>query len=107
MLIPGKDALAILRSASAKHIRCILGVLAVVTSSLGSLGAQAQTTIFQENFSNGLGGFTAGGSVATTAGNALIRGSLSGVDGAITSAQYSTAGFSNLSLSFDRTTSAL
>jgi YVTN family beta-propeller protein len=100
-------AVATVGFVSPKRIRRTLGALAVATLGLSSLTAQAQTVIFQENFNNGLGRFTAVGSVSTTAGNALIRGSLNGTDGAITSAQFSTAGFSSLSLSFDRTTSGL
>jgi len=102
-----KVASATVVAASRRLIHRTLGALAVATLGFGSLAAQAQSVIFQENFDNGLGRFTAVGSVSTTAGNALIRGSLNGTDGAITSASISTVGFSNLSLSFDRTTNAL
>src|SRR5688572_22956344 len=114
MPLRGKDRAVCCRVASAtlaiaprQRVRRTLAALAVITLGLGSVAAHAQSVIFQENFNNGLGRFTAVGSVSTTAGNALIRGSLNGTDGAITSAQFSTAGFSSLSLSFDRTTSGL
>ena len=101
----GTKAVAHATAATARA-RLIAGALSIAALGMCSL-AQGQSVIFQENFDNGLGGFTAVGSVSTTAGNALIRGSLSGTDGAITSGSISTVGFSNLTLSFDRTTAAL
>lgn len=74
---------------------------------LSSFAAHAQTAIFQESFSSGLGNFTATGSVSTSSGNARIEGCYGCTDGAITSAPVSTVGFTGLSVSFDRVTSGL
>lgn len=63
-------------------------------------------TIYQENFSAGLGGFTASGSVTTGSYGVRLRGGSSG-GSEITSSAISTSGFSNITLSFDRTTSGL
>jgi DNA-binding beta-propeller fold protein YncE/mono/diheme cytochrome c family protein len=74
---------------------------------MGGSAALAQTAIFQENFTSGLGQFSATGSV-TTSGSALMRGSFGSTgDGTITSAPISTVGFSNITLSFDRVTAGL
>src|SRR5262245_21897889 len=77
-------------------------------SSWGTI-AQAQTvTVFEENFTAGLGGFTATGSVTSTANGAVMRGSFGTTgDGAITSRAISTVGFANLTLSFDRVSTGL
>jgi hypothetical protein len=81
-----------------------LGLLA----SLACLGAaHAQVVITQQNFASGLGSFTSAGSVSTSSAGARMRGSLSGTDGAITSAPISTQGFSGLTLTFARSTSGL
>ncbi len=63
--------------------------------------------IFQEAFGSGLGQFTATGGVATTTGAARMRGSLIGEDGTITSSAINAQGFTDLSLSFDRSSSGL
>src|SRR5688500_12960794 len=81
-------------------------------STLLVLGCMAMSVaraevIYQEGFSAGLGQFTATGSVSTTTGAARMRGSLGSDDGTITSAPISTLGFTDISLSFDRTPSGL
>lgn len=72
-----------------------------------SLGAHAQVALFQENFTTGLGNFTAIGSVGTSTGAARLQGCYGCTDAAITSGAISTQGFSSLSLSFDRVTAGL
>jgi dienelactone hydrolase len=72
-----------------------------------SMAAQAQTVVFDETFSAGLGKFTSGGSVSTSSGAASIAGCYGCTDGSITSNAISTVGFTGLRLSFDRTTSGL
>jgi hypothetical protein len=83
----------------------LLTFAAIAIGALVSAGASA-ATIFQENFAGGLGTFTSTGSVTTGAYGARMRGGLSG-GGQITSAAISTTGFTNVQLSFDRTTSGL
>lgn len=74
---------------------------------VGAASAQAQVAVFQENFSNGLGAFTASGTVSTSTGAARLQGCYGCTDGQIVSNAISTQGFTNLSLSFDRVTSGL
>lgn len=81
-------------------------------SALLGLGCMASglaraEAIYQESFAAGLGQFTATGSVATTTGAARMRGSLGTGDGTITSAPINALGFTDISLSFDRSTSGL
>lgn len=86
-----------LRSAAA-------GLLAAV--SLATT-AQAQVVILQQNFGSGLGSFTSAGSVSTSSAGARMAAALIGTDGSITSSAINTQGFSNLSLTFTRSTSGL
>jgi hypothetical protein len=72
-----------------------------------SMAAQAQTVIFDETFSTGLGKFTSGGSVSTSSGAARLNGCYGCTDGSITSNAISTVGFTGLKLSFDRSTYGL
>lgn len=72
-----------------------------------SFAAHAQVAVFQENFSSGLGSFSATGTVSTSSGAARLQGCYGCTDGAITSSPISTQGFTNLTLSFDRVTSGL
>jgi dienelactone hydrolase len=72
-----------------------------------SMAAQAQTVIFDETFSTGLGKFTSGGSVSTSSGAARMDGCYGCTDGSITSNAISTVGFTGLKLSFDRSTYGL
>ena len=95
-----------LRSRVIKQISCTLALLGL---GLAGVAANAQTTIFQENFAAGLGQFTPTGSAAAAPvlGAARMSGSLFGTAGTLTSTPFSTTGFSNITLSFDRTTSGL
>ena len=88
---------------SAPAVRWLSSLLAV----LASMQAHAQTTLLQEGFGSGLGSFSAAGSVSTSTGAAVMRGSAFSTDGVITSASFSTVGYSNISVSFDRVTSGL
>jgi hypothetical protein len=72
-----------------------------------SVAAHAQVVILQQNFASGLGGFTPAGSVSTGSTGARMTAALLSTDGAITSPAISTQGFSNLSLTFTRSTSGL
>jgi dienelactone hydrolase len=72
-----------------------------------SVAAQAQTVIFDETFSTGLGKFTSGGTVSTSSGAARMEGCYGCTDGSITSGSISTVGFTGLKLSFDRDTYGL
>lgn len=93
-LLPRFDARPSLRLAAA------LGL------SLATLAAQADV-LLEQNFSAGLGSFTASGSVSTGSAGARLAGSAFGTDGAIRSAAISTVGFSNLTLQFGRSSSGL
>ena len=92
------------RSASTfkQGFTALLLLAAAITGSDAAVGA----TIFQEIFSSGLGGFTASGSVTTGTFGARLRGGSSG-GAQITSSAISTTGFTDVTLSFDRTTSGL
>lgn len=70
-----------------------------------SMLAEAQTVIFEEGFASGTGQFTSSGSVSTGTFGARLRGG--GTPGVITSRAINTTGISNVSVSFDRTTSGL
>jgi DNA-binding beta-propeller fold protein YncE len=79
------------------------GALAGLALSLTGVAAQAQTAvIWQQGFASGLGQFTPAGTVSAAADGAHLTGSAWGVDGAVTSPRLSTMGFTNVSLSFDR-----
>lgn len=79
-----------------------------ILAGLLCLGTAAQAdTIFQESFANGLNGFTAAGPVTTGTFGVRVTGTFGGIDGAVTSPAISTAGFSNIRLSFTRTTVGL
>jgi hypothetical protein len=71
-----------------------------------SSGAVHAATLFQENFASGLGSFTASGSVTSGTYGARLRGGSAG-GAQITSGAISTVGFTQVTLSFDRTTSGL
>ncbi len=79
---------------------------AFLTALLASSAAVNGATIYQQNFSGGLGGFTVEGTVTTGSYGARLRASLGG-GAQITSSAINTSGFSNLTLSFDRSTSGL
>jgi hypothetical protein len=78
----------------------VLGAGLLCLSTLAS----AQTVAFQESFTSGTGQFTSSGTVST-GGYARLRGGSS--PGSITSRAISTTGLTNISLSYDRTTSGL
>jgi len=78
----------------------IVGIGLLCVSAL----TNAQTVAFQESFDSGTGQFTSSGSVST-GGYARLRGGSS--PGSITSRAISTTGLTNISLSYDRTTSGL
>jgi dienelactone hydrolase len=87
-----------------KLLHCLL-----LSTALGGAAVHAQTapsTIAQEAFNNGFGIFTAAGA-ATANGQAVLAGTFGGTDGSITSGPISTQGFSNITVSFDRTTVGL
>jgi len=74
---------------------------------LAPMTSQAQTVLFSEDFEGGVGAFSAGGNVFT----ATVFNGTNGVrlrggsdDGVITSPPISTEGFSEVTLSFERTT---
>jgi 6-phosphogluconolactonase (cycloisomerase 2 family) len=78
------------------------GALAGV-AMLASGAANAQTAvIWQQGFANGLGQFTPAGTVTAAADGAHLVGSAWSIDGTVTSGKLSTLGFTNVSLSYDR-----
>ncbi len=83
--------------------------LAIISILLFGLSASklsfAQTVIFEESFSSGLGSFSGSGRVYTGSYGARMRGGSSG--GTITSIAINTSDYSNLQLSFDRSMSGL
>ncbi len=89
------------RCLSGKHSRgkTLSAMLLLMASPLASADV-----IFEENFNSGLGAFSASGRASASGGSALMRG---GAASSIVSAPISTQGFSNLQLSFDRSTSRL
>ena len=74
---------------------------------LTASGASAQSAIFQQSFSTGLGGFTATGTVKTGSTGAVMTAAALSADGAVRSPTISTAGYSNIAVSFDRVTAGL
>jgi hypothetical protein len=82
----------------------LLSVL-VGVGALFALGTAGAQTIFQENFAGGIGQFTATGQVATGTFGVRLRGGAPAAS--ITSRAISTQGFSNISVSFNRTTTGL
>lgn len=76
-------------------------------AALSLATAQAQVVVLQQNFVSGLGGFSSAGNVSTGSAGARMTAALLSTDGAITSPAINTQGFSNLSLTFSRSTSGL
>lgn len=72
-----------------------------------SFAAHAQVVVLQQNFASGLGSFTSAGSVSTSSAGARMTAALLSTDGSITSSAINTQGFSNLSLTFTRSTTGL
>jgi hypothetical protein len=83
--------------------------LLVSAVSLSAATTSQADVIFEENFTNGIGQFTAQGNTYVGDGEVRLRGDSNNDpgDGSITSSAISTLGFSNITLSFDRTTSGL
>lgn len=95
--------LGLLVTGAATKRRRALSLVAGAALGVAALGAQAQTAvIWQQGFAGGLGQFSAAGSVSTGADGARLVGSAWSTDGAITTARLSTAGFTNVTLSYDR-----
>lgn len=83
------------------------GRIVALAAMLASGPLAHAETIFQENFASGLGTFTASGTATTGSYGARLRASISSGGAQITSRAISTTGFSDITLSFDRTTSGL
>ena len=81
--------------------------LALFLAASATTGLARGETLFQESFASGLGQFASTGSVTTTTGVARMRGSLGSSDGTITSAAINAQGFTDISVSFDRSSSGL
>ncbi|GGS39851.1 hypothetical protein AB0E75_14700 [Streptomyces griseoviridis] len=81
-------------------------VLAAGTAGAVTLPAAAATPVYSEDFSDGLGTFTASGSVGTGAYGARLSGSLF-ADPALTSAPIDLAGYGEVTVSYTRATSGL
>ena len=75
---------------------CVMGFIAPLTL--------AQTTIFEEDFNSGLGSFSSNGRVYTGSYGVRLRG---GDNSVITSNSISLANFSNIRVSYERSTSGL
>jgi hypothetical protein len=92
------------------HLR-ILGAVALSIMAVGTAGAittsaSAATTVYSEDFSNGLGTFTASGSVTTGTYGARLSGSLFS-DPSMTSAPIDLTGYSGVTVSYTRAASGL
>jgi hypothetical protein len=83
-----------------------IGIIAAGTASALTTPANAATTVYSEDFSNGLGTFTASGSVTTSTGAARLAGALLS-DPSMTSASISLAGQTGVTVSYTRTASGL
>lgn len=83
--------------------RYSLQALAFAAGALLTHAALSET-LLEENFSNGTGSFNSSGRVYTGSYGVRLRG---GVDSRITSAEINTQSFSNLTLSYNRSTSGL
>lgn len=77
----------------------------IAALSSGLIAVAHAEVIYDEDFSNGLGGFTATGSVYTGSYGARMRGGSS--PGAITTAAIDTSEFESITLSATRTASGL
>jgi DNA-binding beta-propeller fold protein YncE len=95
-----------IREAVLRHLPSAATALCMSVFAL-SASAQTSTTILQQSFASGLGGFTSAGSVSTSSSGARMTAALLSTDGAITSSPISTVGLSNLSLTFTRQTTGL
>ena len=75
--------------------------------ALVSAAAGAQTVVFEERFTNGLGQFAGTGSVYTSSSGIRLAGSIGSGKGVITSGPIATTNVSKLTLTFTRSTSGL
>lgn len=82
------------------------GTIAAVATSASTTPASAIAPVYSEGFSNGLGTFTASGSVSTGTYGARLSGSLRS-DPTLTSASVDLAGYSDVRVSYTRATSGL
>ncbi|WP_405385960.1 hypothetical protein OG596_00560 [Streptomyces sp. NBC_01102] len=87
------------------------GAVFVSTLVVGAIGsaatpASAATQVHREDFSNGLGAYTASGSVSTSTGAARLSGSLR-TDPVLTSAPLTLSGYRDVSVSYSRAASGL
>ncbi|HEY0819122.1 MAG TPA: hypothetical protein VGD46_10110, partial [Rhizobacter sp.] len=85
------------------HSRAVVVALGLALGA-SATWAQTTTTLLQQSFTSGLGSFSSAGSVSTGSTGAVMRGSLFSTDGSVTSASFSTVGYSALTLSFTRVT---
>ncbi|MFD0319189.1 poly(ethylene terephthalate) hydrolase family protein [Streptomyces flavalbus] len=83
-----------------------VGVVGLGTASATPSPAFAATVVYSESFGDGLGTFTATGSVETGTYGARMRGSLLS-DPAMTSASVNLAGYSGVTVSYTRAASGL
>ncbi len=86
------------------------GAVAINVMAVGATGAimnpASAATVYSEDFSNGLGTFTASGSVTTGTYGARLSGSLFS-DPSMTSASIDLAGYSGVTVSYTRAASGL
>ncbi|MEW2077952.1 hypothetical protein AB0941_30880 [Streptomyces sp. NPDC013433] len=83
-----------------------VGITVVGTASVAAPPASAATPVYGEDFSDGLGTFTASGSVRTGTYGARLSGSLSS-DPSMVSAPVDLTGYGDLTLSYTRAASGL
>ncbi|MEY4562469.1 MAG: hypothetical protein RLZZ618_1746 [Pseudomonadota bacterium] len=92
----------------AAAFRRLVGTISSVGFGLCAFSAPVQAaTIFQHNFSSGIGPFTTSGTVATSSAGAKLTAALLSTDGQMLSPSISTVGATSLTLSYDRVTAAL
>jgi hypothetical protein len=80
---------------------------AVALAAMAACAAAHADVLLQEPLTSGLGSFTSAGSVSTSASGARLVASALSTDGSIRSAAISTVGFTNITLSFTRSSSGL
>jgi hypothetical protein len=95
------------RAAAARGFTTRMARTALAVGALLASAAAHADVLLQEGFSSGLGSFTAAGTVTTGTYGARMAGCYGCTDGSIRSAAFSTVGFTNLSLSFSRSSSGL
>lgn len=86
----------------------LAGPWVAVACWLTLTAANAQNAaLLQQSFASGLAGFTAAGPVTTGTTGAVMKASALSSDGAITSPAISTAGYTGITVSYDRVTAGL